>query len=196
MKIVELRRGMGMNTPSQHYVEVEYIESSGTQSIDTLISGLLLYGFRLVAKGVTFVADKFFIYGTGFYVRCVGATNGYGVMTNGGQQNAWGWNFYNKSTWYTENNAVKGTNMSKSYTPPMCTGGSNITLPAGIIARFYEVKLYGANDVLLFDGIPARDNANIGGLYDKVSGTFFTSSVDSYSVGEDVAPINWGGITA
>ena len=52
--------------------------------------------------------------------------------------------------------------------------------------RLYYIKIYGNNNELIFNGIPAKNN-NIAGLYDSVSGTFITSDTNTqFTAGEEV----------
>ena len=60
---------------------------------------------------------------------------------------------------------------------PVSTQSSNIYIFSGVSGarkssmRFYGLKLYGSNDNLLFDGIPANNNG-VACVYDRVSSTY------------------------
>lgn len=52
------------------------------------------------------------------------------------------------------------------------------------------VQLYDSNDVLLFNGVPAKRNSdNVLGMYDTVTGTFFTNAgTGAFTAGPEVVP--------
>jgi len=55
------------------------------------------------------------------------------------------------------------------------------------VYRLYYLKLWGANDALIFDGIPVR-KGQVGYLYDKVSGNLFgNSGSGTFTLGPDKA---------
>lgn len=195
---IEIAIGGSSGLPAE-YQEVEYLESSGTQYIDTGIEGNDNY----VIKG------KFYDNGTNCLVS--GSTLRYGTnyigRFNNGAGSAYRLLLSNKKcsitatvgihefqitplkvifddveySWSSDTNGVG----SKLY---LFYGYYNTENLGSIRLYYYQVEL---NDVLLRNYIPCRRNSdNVLGMYDTVSQTFFTNAgTGTFIAGADVEEI-------
>ena len=176
------------------YTQLEYIESTGTQYIDTGI--VFSNGFRLVTDYIqptnisgrvndyagAYDLDKqniFRIYQDKWYI-CVGKnSNSYGSVTSNIRYSIDVSNINQKAN-LTVNGTVLANDVSISgYYPNATTwlfalhridGSTSYQNCSG---KFGRIKLYGATNTLVRDFIPAKDNNNVVCLYDTISKTFF-----------------------
>ena len=192
------------------YIEVEYIESSGTQSILTDItfddtvtfeceisrnnptSASALCGYRFInAAGVSGNMRWFFLYGSG-EVGCrlgVSSVNVGSVSLNTKTNIKYdGSNIYIDDTnvGYAGAKYTTSTYGKCGILYPDVTGyyGSDINY---LVAKLYSFILK-ANNTNVFEGVPCR-NTTTGrvGLYDLVSNAFYDSEVsDNFIAGPDV----------
>lgn len=191
------------NLPAE-YTELEYIETTGTQYIDTditpTINAKAEVKFAPVATNATGYwgarSDPYrfccttFISGTQFGVG----------MTN----NTWP---ANRTAVVLDSiydcviaNGYASINGTEYVETPVTDFAVTRTFRLGVVysggaitsfsqARYYKCKLW-ENDLLVFNGIPAKRNTdNVIGMYDTVSGTFFTNQgTGDFTAGADVVP--------
>lgn len=65
-------------------------------------------------------------------------------------------------------------------------GGTLTNTNYRFYGNLYWCKIYGSNDELLRDFVPAKNSSNIAGLYDLVSETFFTSATNTALIAGEV----------
>lgn len=170
------------------YIQLEWIEGTGTQYIDTLITPTSTYKIQVVASNHSNDDTPFF----GAYTSwAVNSLLCYGVTINGNQRvysegQYSGNNFINhnitSSTPYTitldytsmtvNNSSVTFSNMGRiNTTLKIFWGGERISK-----FRLYSAKVWNGN-TLVVDYIPALKKSTCEvGLYDKVTNTFYGNS--------------------
>ena len=198
--MIERRRVMATNNPP-YDAEIEYLEGTGTQYIETGIipnadTGIYInaYSSNNIDSYVVGLRNT-----TGDTRWCIGHSNGY----------YYGYNNYNNSRiganptelWLNYNNDGLFRSISNSYSLPTLsfTPAYNIRLfgSAGIVASYtswkgklYNVKITQGNN-LIMDLIPVRKDTT-GYMYDKVSGRLFgNSGTGDFILGEDIIPIEY-----
>jgi len=180
------------------YTRLEYIESTGTQCIDTGISGFNTGNWEIYAKWLSPVATQTNRYAHVFGVYAGENYNTYRIITNltdssryfifgnskaagGGPGVAGAINQIHTATarngsvifdGETINTPTQGTALpTGSKLGIFCVGGSS-----KIIAKIYSVNVK-KDGVLIGDFVPAKRNSDdVLGLYDTISGQFFTNS--------------------
>ena len=186
------------------YQEVEYIESSGTQYIDTgvLVNNSIRTTFDFQYNSLNSGYNRIFgttsVSGSQYGVRGSTSTGGYfhgetislnmdtDVLLETNKRYSLDFNYNNK---FYINNVDCGT-CSTSY---VGSGTQNISLfrqtqnNTGSSIKLYSCKLYD-NNVLIRNFIPCyRKSDNVIGLYDKVNNVFYTNSgTGTFSKGSDV----------
>ena len=178
------------------YTRLEYIESSGTQYIDTGITSVVNAEFGLIAQqtkllsgfptmvGANDTAGDFkvvFGYGSGkFYSQC-GNGSGY-VQPVNVDKNKHTFvlkNTDNSQELTVDNITISGTyNITTSTNYPLCICARNTYNGVG---AFTEQKVYSfyakKNNNMVQNLIPAKRNSdNVVGMWDTVSKTFFTNA--------------------
>ena len=205
--ILNRRREMGGGEVLPYDAQIEYLQSSGTQYIDTLVS----QSSNIGALVRSYIAP--------------GTSGDYCVIGIGSDSWRWGFSYYNSdqiqisglsvagATWQSyaitsgivhdfsynyanDKNAYLDGNLIRSSIPygNLTTGniwmfGFNYngggTLWRGLKGRIYSCKMT-SNGVLIRDMIPVRVG-QVGYMYDKVSGTLFgNSGSGSFTLGPDV----------
>ncbi len=190
------------------YTQVEYLVSDGNQKIDTGIYGI---GKRVVidaqytgesSNTVKFLAGYYSgeYIGTfaGVYSNKWGLSSGY-KLTNSSATNrtrltlSFDTNssseYHNRAVLAAngETTTVTRANVLNNGTIWLLNAGTNAN--RGFLGQVYHVLIYDdATGAVMFNGIPARSNSNNElGLYDTVSGTFFTATGSTaLSAGLDV----------
>ena len=177
------------------YTELEYIESSGTQYIDTGVVPTVANGTEIYLK---------MAYAATTAQNATGANNNLNVMVSSGK---WRLNavvtsvsavidevveFVLKQTssgrYYSINNE-SGYGTSNAGNNHFCLGVLSGVTTYTIAAKFYKCSIK-ENDTIIKNLVPAKRNSDgVIGMYDKVSGTFFTNS----GTGEFIAPEGSGG---
>jgi len=194
------------------YTQLEYIESTGTQYIDT---GIVPTNYNWSAS------FRMSASGWGKYFFGMGTTNGSGYWGGNGYQlgiagsagsSSWGGAssnttagilgvsqnvFYNykmtKNGFYVDDVLKAAISSPADYvaSSSLYLGRSNN--PQGAmynngVSKWAWVKIYDDSNTLVFDGFPARRNSdNVLGMYDAVTGTFFTNSgTGTFIAGPDV----------
>ena len=180
------------------YTQLEYIESTGTQYIDT---GLVLNnnsgidinyevmsyrtgGAKIFGYSGTndFAYNSFAV--TNKWSSLLNFTFGYGSQiihlpnskyTNIGKHNI----VFNNKVLYVDNELVETFNDETFTTGNIVIG--NINFSTGVTESFATVRhrehTFTNNDDIVFKGIPAKRNSdNVVGMYDTVSGQFFTNA--------------------
>ena len=181
------------------YTRLQYIESTGTQCIDTGISGFNTGNWEIYAKWLLPVATQTNRYAPVFGMYAGEDYNTYRIITNltdssryliyGNSKAGVGWpgvagainqihtaTVRNGSVIFdgeTINTPTQGTALpTGSKLGIFCVAGGT----SKIIAKIYSVNVK-KDGVLIGDFIPAkRDSDDVLGMYDTVSGQFFTNS--------------------
>ena len=180
------------------YTQVDYIESTGTQYIDTGITPANGFGFEIdcmVLTQVSVSATSTKLLGSSKFNN--GSWGGVFIgtyPTNAGGQLSWfnnsnlydpGLTGYTRQTIKSRNNVYTKPNGATVNTPYSTDDYINGSLYLFTVhsdgtfgnagARIYSCKLYN-NDTLVRDFIPCyRNSDNEVGLYDLVGGTFYTN---------------------
>lgn len=191
--------------PSE-FQEVEYIESSGTQYIDTnfvptLNSEIFVkfnYGTAISSNQMLFGSKSY----SSHYYQCFKGSNdrfsiAFGCSSSSDFTNLYSTDYYNLDVELKVNNSgfsINNTLYSWSVTPSEI-GYSTLS----IFARHYETydlfgsyKLYSFkiydNNILVRDFVPCYRKAdNVAGLYDLVNGVFYTNAgTGTFIVGGNV----------
>ena len=186
------------------YTQLEYIESTGTQYIDTgynLTSEVLKYdlefettsstsSFTLIGNsddgdtnfGINFYSNQFYV-GTSRWLL---------------SGNSWTKNQKYHKTIEANNGTLTvitdGVSQSATYTSTLYKK-SSIALFAckcdtkfsnsGSYAKVYQAKIYD-NNVLVRNYVPAKDSSNVVGMYDLVEGKFYTNKgTGTFSAGAE-----------
>ena len=162
--------------------EIEYLESGGTQYIDTLIHPITGYGFELYGGFTHFENDEFFGGGTSY-------NNGLGICTH---RSSYGIvvGTTEVCTITVKNNVMHLFRVNSDgtvYIDNEYKGQSDTEMPNGSYTmhifkhysnqkpqeeRIYYCKIFDNNENLVFDGIPVRVG-NIGYMYDRVTDRLF-----------------------
>lgn len=195
------------------FTEVEYLESTGTQYIDTgfvptsdnfqfeirmLSQNTSAYlGYRSVNSG-TATGDMrwFFNYSDGRVAIRYG---------NGAENSTLSFNtqtthkfYFNGSSLYVDD--VNYLTTTKKYTTPVYksfylfsvnTSGYYSADIANFIGRIYYTKIWD-NDVLVRDYIPALDSNNRPCMYDRVEGkAYYNQGTGSFTAGKKIIPVEY-----
>lgn len=170
------------------YTELTYIQSSGTQYIDTLINENNCYTLQFEFAPVSIKsAWQSYLGGTvdNFTIGCKGSTAEACYLrwrTNEIAQTGSILTTNQKNTLKITNNkfTVNNTDFSGVNTSnAVGTGGNNIiicdnaSLDRRSLIRIYSLTLYDSSQNKLRDFIPVKDRTNVVCLYDKVSNTYF-----------------------
>ena len=169
------------------YTRLEYIQSTGTQYIDTGVTGGVT--IRAVAQQTTYTGSSQILFGTlssgvaGSYFG-TGTTSekwGFGAAVSTGLSSIPANTKATLEITYNANGGATGTvngeTISRSGTQPP----QRLTIfsaPTGTYKGRYKLwscEVY-QNDVLVRDFVPAKNSSNVIGMYDTVSGQFFTNS--------------------
>ena len=198
------------------YTQVEYIESSGTQYIDTGINSTNGY---TINTNILFTSFSYTQVITGSYSRPGGSSTGDSARYFLRVSNGTGSVFYQ----YNSNTSYGSTNLSlntKHNIKCKLTKDSQYLEVDGILktettisadqapvslfllanvgasgapdnlcyARIYDCQYYDNNNVIIRNFIPTKRNSdNVLGLYDTVSNTFFTNAGSgTFTAGSDV----------
>ena len=167
------------------YTRLEYIESTGTQYINTNITGstnaiIDMQGTPRTNDMIVFMLAPInataYQNGFGQYRSQIAGLSSFDIATR---------RVYNVS--YTSNSMTVNDITSSYYianNANLALFGSTATNRRIANAKLYSAKIYN-NDTLLRNFIPAKNPDNVIGLYDTVSGRFFTNAVTS---GPDFRP--------
>ena len=192
------------------YTEVEYLQSTGTQYIDTGLASTT--GFRGVATLEVTANETAILFGTQL---TPGATtsNKNMLFTNGGKfklgcttleyvgssfsiNTKYNVDFSTESSCYLK---VDGTtSISETNTDDRSVGNINIFCgtKSGEIGYFAKMKLYCfkmyISNTLVRDFIPVLDNNNVPCMYDKVTGTtFYNAGTGDFVAGRQIKPVEY-----
>lgn len=193
------------NLPSE-YTQVEYLESSGTQYIDTGVyvssDNIEIYLKTQLVGGLTGEQDIVSNFGTGVasskYARCVigyyqnsvfaydrngGATERNATVAPGNINGV-----LEIHAKYDHNNSTKtltvnGISNAAPYEQSVSTDVYTLNLfnqKSGEATSFFVGKIYYCkiiiDGVLAFNGIPAKNSSDVIGMYDTVTGNFLTNA--------------------
>lgn len=198
------------------YTQLEYIESTGTQYIDTGISTQNGIGFD-----VTFLTNNELDAGGDNFGAILGGRywsgdNDFQITTFSISSSIAGTIRNGLSTPVINAKISKNTKLHISLINDVVTYNDGTTLPvssyeytigrniylfglnnndiftqSGIGCRIYNAKLL-VRSIVVFDGVPARRNVdNVVGMYDTVSGQFFTNAgTGEFIAGPEVGVLN------
>ena len=166
------------------YTQLQYIESTGTQYIDTNITGstnaiIDMQGTPRTDDTIVFMLAPIdataFQNGFGQYQSTM--TGSFDIATR---------RVYNVS--YTSSSmTVNDVNVSNRYIANnvnLALFGSTATSRRIRNAKLYSAKIYN-NDTLLRNFVPAQNSSGVVGMYDTVSGTFFENKGTGDFIGGD-----------
>ncbi len=157
------------------FTALEYLESTGTQYIDTRVTLGVDFEIYLDAM-LSGRADHILLagnldvqkYSASLFASGINGMWGYGGIGFGGDNNR----FYIGISpfWVMHYNGVKYV-VVRGYSP-----SGTLKVFSGTVGRLYNLKIY-SGPLLQFNGIPARrDSDGKIGMYDTVTNTFFTNS--------------------
>ena len=170
------------------YTQLDYIESTGTQWIDTLVT--LGVDFEIYLDAMVSRADHILLaggldvnrYNDSLFASGISGNWGNGSIEFGGYNNR----FYIGISpfWVMHYNGVKKV-LVRRYSP-----SGTLRVFSGTVGRLYNLKIY-SGPLLQFNGIPARRNSDgVLGMYDMVTGQFFTNSgTGEFIAGPDVGAL-------
>lgn len=217
-KFYDATEGEFSGKDSKDYIELEYIQSSGTQYIDTLIkeTSCFMFDFKFRPESSTYSKWQSYLSGTldNFTIGAAENTPAGCYLRYRTSEIFFIWdNIYttqpnifkvmnNKCT-VNSNSYTSGINTSNS----VGTGSSNIFifnntgLSRGARAVVYYLKLYDKDGGLIRDLIPVKRKIdNVVCMYDKVSGLYFTNKgsgtfIAGPEINEDTKNINTNGLS-
>ena len=195
-------RASGAGLP--YDAEVEFLESTGTQWIDTGVNAKQSLKIRAVFE--TNSSTSYFAYGVRAGNSTISCASGTGTTGNLGFAR-WGTSAYASAapsglvdiTQDSSGVIVNSTSHSydatqtvveqSGYTMVVFAGrNSTTTVTANMVGKFYSFKIWD-NGVLLRDYIPVR-KGTVGYLYDRVSRKLFgNAGSGAFSYGSDVVPV-------
>lgn len=177
----------------KNFIQAEYIESTGTQWINTGVSGSSNIGFEIDFMTSNVVGPNSTDYGTIFgaftsaSTRITLGTWNSSQVTTGGEM-CWGSKTYNP--YITSKTRMQVSILGTTLTTPngvqttssgTFTSGATIGLFArnnnGTADQFSKTKLYSfklyENNILVRDFIPCINVSGVAGLWDKITGKFY-----------------------
>ena len=201
--LINLRNALMAGKRLPYDAEVEYLESTGTQWIDTGILGSNTLSFQLTTKAQVVASNSFCgcvgSNGASEMQRLIGASSGgvaYYVLQRG-EYSIYGRNrIVADDNWHTyklsSTEAVIDSDTKSSGTISDCNRTFLLfaaVTAAGVVTRgkccISACKIY-VNGVLVRDYIPVRVG-QVGYLYDRVSGTLFgNAGTGAFSYGNDL----------
>lgn len=175
------------------YTQIDYIESSGTQYIDT--------GFK-PNQDTKFVIDCYFLEsntGTDHHIASVNNSSQYYALRAKSNLTGFAHRYYNNAladvasdTLYGRHTFVRDKNKTsidggKETTSTYGTFQITNTLPiccfqneSGAKSGFSKLRIYSCyiydNEALVRDFVPCKNSAGVAGLYDLVNGVFYTDA--------------------
>ena len=168
------------------YTQLEYIESTGTQYIDTgIVYARFVHDIQFTNQASTIsLMGKNANQGMYWGQRRFGGT---GYEGPGGYINVdptarhiveYGAFAEQRTYLKADGTTITGNNIANTLTYFLLgiRAASGSSTGYYCEAKLYDVKAYDVNDALIAHFIPAKDSNNIVGLYDTVSGQFFTNS--------------------
>lgn len=189
------------------YQQVEYIENTGKQYIDTnfIPNQDTRIKVKIMTKDISGMANK-----TVFGSRESANSKHYSVTMGNGSQNSW-WTGYGTSNIGTNsyalrdtlyeieknknviilNGSVLATNESQTFTCPsnlylFCMNQSGPKFYSNI--ELYYCKIW-ENGVLVRNMIPCKNPSNVVGMYDTVNGVFYTNAgTGTFTAGAEIVP--------
>ena len=189
------------------YTQVEYLESTGTQYIDTnfIPNQDTRIKVKIMTKDISGMANK-----TVFGSRVSANSKHYSVTMGNGSQNSW-WTGYGTSNIGTNsyalrdtlyeieknknvtilNGSVLATNESQTFTCSsnlylFCMNQSGPTFYSNI--ELYYCKIW-ENGVLVRNMIPCKNPSNVVGMYDTVNKVFYTNAgTGTFTAGAEIVP--------
>ncbi|MBQ7245239.1 MAG: hypothetical protein IJS34_02610 [Alphaproteobacteria bacterium] len=204
--------GWATNLPSG-YTELEYIESTGTQYIDTGISGFNTGDWEIYAKWMTTVStqpDSYgFIFGvykneshnsyrlifnltkSGEYYISANSRAGGGSIAVSASKNAIHNIVVKNGSFVLDGQNYQAPNAGTALPSDSKLGifrcDENGSYAAKGVARLYSMSVK-KDGVLIGDFVSAKNSSGVVGLYDTVSGNFFTNAgTGTFTAGPEVS---------
>lgn len=190
-----------------NFTEVEYLESSGTQYIDTGYIASNTSGFKIDIMPLQ-ATDKYFI---GSRPR-LNSDDRFLAGSNTGPQVYIGWNTNNFVNWTLNNvhtvqnnfmnsrtKVLDGTTIAQITSDLLSQGTRTVYLfsanDANAVSmdtcRIYKVQI-SEGSVIVRDFVPCLDNNNVPCMYDKVSGqAFYNAGTGSFTYGRKIIPVEY-----
>lgn len=188
-----------MNLP-EGYIRLSYIESTGTQYIDTGFKPNNNTRVVMDAQMITLAQPNFF-----FGVRTSSNTVNYSVLLTGSKYRS----DYGESK--VSSSTAGGTDrVTIDKNKNVCTVSSEtITNTSSIFQSAYNLYLFASNDggtayyfgsmklyscqiydngTLIRDYVPCKNESGVAGLYDTVNSAFYTTSVGAFTAGAELTP--------
>jgi hypothetical protein len=206
LKFLVTKKVFEDNSNLPYDAEIEYLESTGTQYIDTLFKANTtttqfkckiiplnisttqgIFGSRNTVNSATTDACNIFIISNTFRLDWVCGTSinaSFNISNNTEYEISIirGKAIINGTT--ITNSNTSSINQNYNFLIGNFTNGSNTTYSTGFIGKIKYAQLYN-NNSLIHDFIPVR-KGNIGYMYDKVSGQLFgNSGTGSFILGPD-----------
>lgn len=201
----------GVRTVPDGYTLVDYIESDGGQVIDTGIMGLdkrvvldamytgtsessyripVSYKYDYLGTYAAVYNNKWGVYNSSSYLISGAAINNrktvevvFDLDSAQSNKNRATITIGSTTKSYTRTGAAQSDGTLKLFAARVSVGSD------AFIGRIYNAKIYDKDTgELLFNGVPARNSSDELGLYDMVSGTFFTNlgTGNPFTAGNDV----------
>lgn len=166
------------------YTRLEYLESTGTQSIDTGINPTVAKSTEIQIKlSETVITGSGSGFGLNLSLNAVNTSSGYwrlnGIQTNTTRQVGEIFNITLKQTSqgrYYNINGEEGYGSNSEPSGSFCIGVLGESPSYNLRAKWYYCKIL-ENNQLVQNLIPARRNSdNVLGMYDTISNTFLTNA--------------------
>lgn len=204
MALINLRNALMTGKRLPYDAEVEYLESTGTQWIDTGVNAKQSLKIRAVFESSA--TSSHFVYGVRAGDSTITCAAGFGTSLGYAR---WGTSAYAgvvpsglvDITQDSSGVIVNGTSSSYSatqtvveqsgYTMVVFAGrNSATTVTSNMVGKFYSCKIWD-NGVLVRDYIPVR-KGTVGYLYDRVTGKLFgNAGTGDFVLGPDVVPVEY-----
>ena len=204
MALINLRNALMAGRRLPYDAEVEYLQSSGTQWIDTGVNTKQSLKIRAVFE--TDSTISYFAYGVRAGNSTITCASGTNIETG---YVRWGESAFADAvprglvdiTQYSSGVIVNGTSYQynaaqtvveqSGYTMVIFAGRNSTTnVTANMVGKFYSCKIWD-NGVLVRDFIPVR-KGTVGYLYDRVSGKLFgNAGTGDFVLGQDVVQVEY-----
>lgn len=186
---------------NNEYIEVEYIESTGTQYIDTGFKHNQDTRVVMKVQPTTITANAW-----AFEGRNSTSDARKGVFYYYSSNDLWNTDYpgsrqsisnisdtdlleidYNKNVCTINGQSVthSATTFQSSYNLTLLACNTAGTISGKLKAKLYSCQIYD-NDVLIRDYVPVKNSEGVYGLYDKVNNTFSVSAVTDQFVGSEM----------
>lgn len=188
--------------------EVEYLESTGTQRIDTGVLATLAYGCKIDLEDVATASYNCFIRNNTSNDFCIGSNNSNPLSSYLRLRSALTWanGIGAKKSFEIKNGVIKANGSqvgTYDASMPLAANANVIGLFASLgggtpaKCKIFSCEIYESNSVLVRDFIPVRVGSGgsaVGYMYDRVSGQLFgNAGTGAFVIGPDASAVNGGG---